>query len=425
MKSSNHYFVLEFIIIVLVSFVMCRGALDNTGEKPDEEQTVLLNEFFILAYSGPPPEQMNLPRYREIANAGIDIIIPGGMFTTIDNLKAMKLAQQVGIKVLPWDNRIGPMVMSPNAPIDISAIKAVVSDYKDNPALAGYIIRDEPNGKMFPKLIKVCNIFRQEDPNHEPLINLFPSYATREQLGASDFRTYVHDFIATVKPGIVSYDHYPLRGKRGVATDWYGDLEIVRDETRNVGIPFMIFIQSEGIGASLRVPDRAEVFWQANTALAYGARGIGWFCYWTPVSATEQHHDAMININGNRTPLYDYVREENSFLRNAGRALIGWDNTDVARYRDGKLFKGASPVISPVGKGIDLVIGTFTQGQKHRLVIANGSFEKSTTFALTLAAKWHIGKVIASLDAKPKNELSLRGSWTLLPGGCLVLELEL
>ena len=424
MQTVSRYFVLGLIIIVLASFAMCRQWLDNTAEKPDAQQTALLNEFFIIAYPGPPAGQVNLLRYREIANAGIDIIIPGGKSDAAANLKAMELARQVGIRVLPWDDRIAPMIMSPDAPMDTTAIEAVIRDYKDNSALAGYIIRDEPNAEMFSQLARVCRLFRRRDPNHEPLINLFPSYASTTQLGAKDFRTYVHDFISTVKPGIVSYDHYPLRGEHGVATDWYGDLEIVREETRNAGIPFMIFIQSEGIGTSLRVPTRAEVFWQANTALAYGARGIGWFCYWTPASETEKHHDAMIDINGNRTPLYDYVREEDRFLHQAGQALIGWDNTYVARYRDGKLFKGTSPVINPVGASLDLVIGTFTQGEKRRVVITNNSFEKSMQFSFTLAAGLHTAKVVASLDAKLQNEQSAASSWMLKPGGCLVLELE-
>lgn len=37
----------------------------------------IANDFVVLAYPAPPPEQANAERYREIANAGFDAIVPG------------------------------------------------------------------------------------------------------------------------------------------------------------------------------------------------------------------------------------------------------------------------------------------------------------------------------------------------------------
>ena len=64
---------------------------------------------------------------------------------------------------------------------------------------------------MFPRLRDICKLMRDLDPEHEPFINLFPSYAEPERLGSPDFRSHVREFIETVRPGLLSYDYYALR----------------------------------------------------------------------------------------------------------------------------------------------------------------------------------------------------------------------
>ena len=93
-------------------------------------------------------------------------------------------------------------------------------------------------------------------------------------------------------------------------------------------IPFMVFVQSQGIRGHLRVPNKAEILWQVNIVLAYGARGIGCFSYWTlapdqafpqgdeaPPPIIESQYNALIDINGNRTEVYDHVREADLYLK--------------------------------------------------------------------------------------------------------------
>ena len=159
-----------------------------------------------------------------------------------------------------------------------------MNDYKNHPALAGYLIRDEPAAGMFPSLKEYTELFRKEDPLHEPTINLLPSYGSPVQLGSDDYPAYINSFITTVKPGLLSYDNYALREGLTWYDPWFADLAVVREETKKFRIPFIVFIQSEGIRNGLRVPNRAEILWQINTSLAYGAHGVGWFCYWTPES---------------------------------------------------------------------------------------------------------------------------------------------
>jgi hypothetical protein len=399
----------------------------------------LVNEFVITAYSGPPPEEVNIDRYREIASAGIDVIIPGnGNMEGEQNLKALDLARQAGIRVLPIDIRVMPFAQTADIVLDTAVIKAMVNDYKDHPAFAGYVVRDEPNASLFPSLREICKLFRELDPAHEPLINLFPSYASTTQLGSPDFRSYIRDFIETVKPGVLSYDNYALREPDTWYDHWFSDLAVVREETRKAGIPFWVFIQSEGIGEHMRVPHRAEILWQVNTCLAYGARGLGWFTYWTPEvdqgiprvegappPLIEEHHGGMLDTGGNPTPLYDHVREANLYGKEAGRGLMGWDNAFVARFEKGKMLEGgSSPIATPAGDGANLVIGTFSNGDKRRLVVSNSRCETMASFSLKISPEWQVLKQVGSIGARPGNAQIPGEEWKLEPGGSVILELK-
>jgi hypothetical protein len=424
--------ILGILLVILVGFSSGKANKNNALYG-------LQDEFIIMAYSGPPPEEINLQRFREIAEAGIEILVPGnGTFNAEQNLKAMDLARQTGIRILPVDLRIFQVASNPDISIDTILIRDVVNDYKNHPALAGYLIKDEPAAGMFPALKKCTELFRKEDPFHEPTINLLPSYGSPVQLGIGNYQAYISSFITTVKPGLLSYDNYPLREGATWYDPWYADLAVVREETKKSGIPYIVFIQSEGIRNGLRVPNRAEILWQINTALAYGAHGVGWFCYWTPESdqgfqqeegmpppLVEAHYNAMIDLNGKRTEVYDFVRDANFYLKKAGKELLLWNNTDVARYEAGKMTEpGSSPVVTPSGDSANVVIGTFKKGNRCRIVLSNSRCDKPTVFAIQVSPEWKINGIFTSIDALPAGDKSSHLKWLLKPGGSVVLNLQ-
>ena len=437
MMRNLMLFIISGILTVLLAACGTGRTDDPINSTPD--QSGLLNEFIIMAYSGPPLEEVTLERYREIAEARIEFLVPGnGTFSGEQNLRAMDLGAESGIRIIPIDMRIMPFTLEKDVSIDTMAIRAIANDYKDHPAFAGYVIRDEPSGDLFAGLRDVCKIFREEDPLHEPLINLLPSYGSPTQLGFDDYRTYVRTYIETVKPGLLSYDNYALREPVTWYNFWFNDLTIVREETQKARIPFMVFMQSEGIRGHLHVPNRAEILWQVNTALAYGAQGIGWFSYWTPAPdqgfpqgdeapppLVESHYDGMIDINGKRTEVYDLVREANIYLKKAGKGILGWESTHVARYEGGQMVEGgSSPAVTPAGEEANIVIGTFRNGNRKRIVISNSSCEKPASFSLQVSSGWKIDGIFTSIDANPAGDMDSLLDWTMEPGGSVLLNLK-
>ena len=190
----------------------CGTAGKTEQSNCSQKELTFLTDFKIIAYSGPPQEEVTFQRYQEIADAGIEYLVPGnGAFNGETNLKAMDMGLKVGIKIIPIDMRLMPFTLKKVSSIDTSAIKAIVNDYKDHPALAAYLVRDEPAGDLFLGLSEITKVFLAEDSLHEPVINLLPSYGSPIQLGFDDYRSYVISFIKTVKPRLLFYDYYPFR----------------------------------------------------------------------------------------------------------------------------------------------------------------------------------------------------------------------
>ena len=420
-----------FILIALLFSACASGKKEspqNKAEKPD-----FLNDFIIVAYSSPPPEETTLERYKEMAESGIEYLATGGHgdYYAEQNLKAMDYAYEVGIGMIPWDIRTVSYTANQEISIDTSGLRGIIEDYKNHPALVGYQIMDEPYAHLFPELDTIFQFFRKADPDHEPIVNVNPSYGWV----GDDYGEYVRNYIKTVNPGLFSYDHYVFRYDTVITEPWFDDLALVREETRKAGIPYIVFIFCEGIKPSMKLPNRAEILWQVNTALAYGTRGIGWFTYWTPLHdhgwsvvnpaktlGQESHYNAMIDKNGNRTEMYDYAKETNQYLKKVGKNLLGWDNPNVARFEAETLINGSSPVVTPEGDNANLVIGTFKKDKKVRVVISNSKMDQSTEFSLQVSPDWKIDDVFASIDAESTNN-ELTG-WTLKPGGSVVIELK-
>jgi len=71
-------------------------------------------------------------------------------------------------------------------PAQAKALEDLIGRARTHPALYAYYLTDEPGSGAFPKLGKLVAWLRQRDPAHLAYINLFPTYATPEQLQVTD-----------------------------------------------------------------------------------------------------------------------------------------------------------------------------------------------------------------------------------------------
>src|SRR5262249_49668331 len=175
--------------------------------------------------------------------------------------------------------------------------------------------------------------------------------------------------------------------------------------------------------------------WQVAQWLAYGARGIGYFTYWTPAPDTaENWGDGMIRWgSGERSPHYDQVRSLNLRLRPMGEALAGlaWLSTEHTggTPQGGTSFAADSLV---AGVGGRATLGTFADAQaRPHLFLANRGSSGAQTLTLELVGERQVERFTdaggwAAWPSTPtatgrRVEVTLAaGDFTLLrlSGGC-------
>jgi len=319
-------------------------------------------EFLISYWQGPPP---NEEQFAEIAEANFNVAMCGG------GKRALDLAEKNGLKLLLQDRRITARNFQQEG--FEKNLDAVVADYADHPALWGYFVTDEPNAAQFENLGAINRHLLKKDPKHIPFINLFPTYASQEQLGNPTYEEHVSSFIQTVHPRLLSYDHYALVGD-GLRPDYFENMDIIRRQALKHGIPFNFILLSVP-HFSYRNPTEADLRWQVNTALAYGARGIMYFTY---SSLPDDEHykgwgDAIIARDGSRTAKYEHVKRINGELKRLAPTLVRLTSTAV--YHTPPLPRGTTPI--PGGdlvvhvQGGEFVVGHFRseQGERYTMFV--------------------------------------------------------
>lgn len=245
--------------------------------------------------------------------------------------------------------------------------------FATHPAFAGELLIDEPGKPLITSVAAFVRSFEANFSDKMWHVNLFPTYATGG-IQTHSYEDYIDTWLAEVKPPYLSYDSYPLLTNGEIIDDYYYNLDLIRSKALKAGIPFWTFIQTLSIAQTPGVPDKREpsredIRWQVWSNLALGAKGIQYFCYWTPGSATEVFTDAMIDRNGNETVRYQYVKELNSEVQVIGRKLLKSDPVGVIQTaaRPYSLYDEALKSFGPVKalKGDDHIAGCFFDENKN------------------------------------------------------------
>jgi hypothetical protein len=291
--------------------------------------------FFISYWAGPPGDFHTRERTAEVAEWGATIV-PG-------NEQDLEWAQELGYKVLLQNRALHPNQFSqPGGP---EALEEVVVKYRDHPALFGYFIVDEPNAEAFPTLAKIQEIVRRLDPNHVAYVNLFPNYASQQQLGTETYQEHVDRFLDEVKPDFLSYDHY-IFFTHTEGQDYFYNMSIIREAAQRHGIPWMNIVQGAAWHTNVRVPNEAELRFEVHTTLAYGARGIAWYVYWS----TRGHRGASILPDGTRGPNWQTIEQLNHYVQALAPTLLKVES--MAVHHVGKTLPHGAVPLPEGGAGI-------------------------------------------------------------------------
>jgi hypothetical protein len=293
-------------------------------------------------------------RYKEIANANFTFTL--GVFgaTTPTNIaRQLAYCEHYGLKAI---------VSRAGLPNDQLPTKS---------ACWGYFIADEPGSDSFPGLKNEVEGIHKACPGKLAFINLYPNWVPTNAIGMS-YTTFVKKYMAEVHPDVLSMDHYPHFEPHNDERQLYCDnLEIMRAESLAARIPFWNFFNTMPYGDHSD-PTEAQLRWQIYTSIAYGAKGVMYFCYWTPVGDEFPKGGAIITRKGKRTRHYEEAKRINAAIKNLAPTLMKLTSTQVIHLdpkADSALLLKDTPVRS-ITPG-DYLIGIFKHADGRRAVLLN------------------------------------------------------
>jgi hypothetical protein len=189
---------------------VCLVALHLSAEQPRADNAWQTGKPIVTYWAGPA---MSDATAKQMADGGFNVVWC--------NEQELDVAQRHALRAMLF----APDLLTPSAlddPARRSRLDELVQRVSGHPALYCYFITDEPKADAFPGLGRLVAYLRERDPAHMAYINLFPTYASNEQLGTSGdqvtaYREHLRQFIDVVRPRLLSYDHYQF------ATD--GDID--------------------------------------------------------------------------------------------------------------------------------------------------------------------------------------------------------
>jgi hypothetical protein len=356
------------------------------------------DRFVIGFWVDPPCDAKIDQRYDEIAKANFSMAISMADSKSVG--QQLAVCERNGLKSLVlW-------------PADTPA-----EALPDGPACWGYLLRDEPAVKDFAALREKVDQIRKARPGRLAYINLLPNYANAEQMGAESYDDYVAKFMDAIKPDVLCMDHYPaMKPGADSRAAYCENLAVFRKYALRDHVPFWNFFNCMPFGPHAD-PTESQLRWQIYTSLAYGAKGVLYFCYYTPLSPEFPKGGAIIGRDDRPTRHYDEAQRINAAIRNLGPTLMQLTSTGVFRVKpedDPAKALAGTPVKNLARADYDpphdFLIGVFQHSDGRRAVLLNNyrhdftawpTVEFDTDPARVVEVSKKTGKEVPVLDDSP------------------------
>ena len=398
----------------------------------------------ISGYWGPSGILVNEDTYKLLKELGINHISkPANDYTdqVMDRYKVYQQfawAQKYGIDMMVSDGRL---LATPSTATQ-SAVQNAIANYKDYQSFGGLFMVDEPDGATYPATTSEKTIAKYaplakaaRETNIFTYANLHPFvYPTARKQGRYEYTTYLRDYVKQFNPTVLSYDNYPFTSYGASTGDtgsgvhdayrYFENLAMAKYVSENENnIPFWAFVQvGDGFQhneITANNPSKGEFKWLANTALAFGAKGIQYFPLVQPEGFKDidenTSSNGLLNKKGEKTEWFDYAVDVNAQVAAIDEVLMnatndglmstggyaksqatdkvatmelrekvdGWLSSSyelretINPYTIRSSYNGATVTSSESTYGA--LTGCFTYGEKHALYIVNYNVEGDST----------------------------------------------
>ena len=292
----------------------------------------------------------------------------------------VKLVEKAGLKCFVDDPNVS-FALNDETTSDADILKRVgklVAEFKGDPAVFGYYLKDEPIAGQFANLKRWADVVRKADPQATPYINLLPIGA--QGPGSKDYDDYIEQYVNVIKPSYISYDHYTLMDDGSVRPSLYQNLETMRRESIKHGIVFWNIVLANSHFHYAEVT-QGGLNLQVYATLAYGGRGISYFTYFAPM--TGNYRNAAVDQFLHKTPTWDMLRIINSQIHQLAPTYLKLKSVNVFHTQDvpeGCKGMDSSKYLAEVSGG-NFLVGEFEgpDGTPFVLVV-NKDVHNSTGF---------------------------------------------
>ena len=362
------------IILVLTAsasllFVGCHSTTPmSKTSAPAATTNKIAEPFFpIMAWNSVGKDPAVLNKMKDCGLTVAGFVAPG----TLD------ACQAAGLKAIVSDKRVSSYDWTAVKPeVARSNVTSLIAEVGRHPAVYGYYLRDEPGADFFPGLARVAEVIHELAPDKWAYINLFPDYAVNSQLKATNYEDYLERFVNAVHPTTLSYDNYAILDNGELRQNFWSNLESMRTVALKYNLPFWNIVLSVA-HFSYREPSAADLRFEVYSSLAYGARGIAYFTYFT--SETGNYRMAPIDQFGHETATWDYMRSVNLQVQQLAPTLLQLTSDDV--YHFGTVPAGShGPSTNSLVTAADgqIFVGDFTHKDGTRYVmLVNKDVKKS------------------------------------------------
>ena len=342
-------------ILTCLTLGLIMASASQGANAANDQATFVQDRFAIGFWVDPPADDHMNQHYADIAAANFTMVIGGFGARTPETIqKQIELCETYGLKAI---------VTTAGLPPD---------QLPEGSAVWGYSIRDEPNAKDFPGLRQTVDRIRRARPGRLAYINLFPNYANEQQLGTKTYDEHLRRFVEEVGVDVLSMDHYPLMKPDADSRSRYcSNLEVMRTYSLQQAIPFWNFFNTMPFGPHSD-PTEAQLRWQIYTSIAHGAKGVLYFCYWTPGGNEFPKGGAIITAGGRKTRHYNQAKRINHRIKNLGATLMASTSTGVYRVKpdDDPIEILANTPVTTLTQG-DYLIGVFRHADGRQAVLLN------------------------------------------------------
>lgn len=249
------------------------------------------------------------------------------------------------------------------------------------------------------------------------MVNLFPNYASKTQLGARSYDDYLSAYEEKIlsdfpENAMVSVDFYPYRADAdGLHSSWLLCYEKVAKLAQEYNATTHFYLQSANKNEFKDELTEKDMRLQAYVALCYGGRWLSYYCYAMPYvyaedgSYTGMYEKCILDVNNKPTSLYDAVKNVNAEIQSFASAYLAYDWVKTVGLTDNSKNNGNLAInmlweevdfsdrktVSDVTADGDCIVGCFERAEDEGYMLVNYSFpseNKERTVTLTLKKQY-------------------------------------